>query len=231
MLFSCSNKILKILSILVMNFPAQASEASIPDVWHVPGENPNFTGREDALRIIANIFQTSDLKAVVISGPSGFGKTQVAKKYAHQNYGGYNVVWWFKGNQYLEPQMESFALALSPYLGLDINDNIKKIGPGRLISIIKDALRKKNAKCLIIFDDVQAFKDIEPYIPFTHLKNVHIIITTKNANLSIKSIYLKPFKRAESITFINHFLPEEDDQAKENLAERLVTLLTEQLFY
>jgi tetratricopeptide (TPR) repeat protein len=198
----------------------QANARAIPQVWNVPAANPNFVGREKILESIGNVLKNTQLKVAVISGPSGFGKSQIAKKYVHQNYEHYDVIWWFKGNQYLDPQFESFALELDAFLDLGLGEKIKSIGHNRLVIIIKEAIRKKGIKCLLIFDDVQLFKDVESYVPFTHEMGIHTIVTTKNANFSDKALRLKPFHRSESIAYISQFLPD-DEESKSNLARRL----------
>jgi len=65
--------------------------------------------------------------------------------------------------------------------------------------MVKEALRKKNLKCLIIFDDIQVYKDIEPYIPFTHENNVHTFATTKNGKSSTEGIKVPAFSTEDSL--------------------------------
>jgi tetratricopeptide (TPR) repeat protein len=220
MWFSCLNKFPRFILLMLFGMQfVKGSNASVPQVWNVPAQNPNFVGRVDLLSSIQDLLQSTEIKVSVISGPSGFGKSQIAKQYVYQNYTNYDVVWWFKGNQYLDPQFENFALALDPFLKLGISEKIKTIGHNRLVEIVKDAIRIKGVKCLIIFDDVQVFKDVESYIPFTHEKNIHILVTTKNANFSDKAFRLKPFQREESLEYIQRFLPLESFEAQESLAK------------
>lgn len=202
-------------------FPLRSWAVSIPPVWNVPAENYNFVGREEILCNIAELFKNAPLKTAVLSGPSGFGKSQIAKHYIYKSYPQYDIVWWFKGNQYLEPQFEEFALELGAFLGLELEGKIKAIDHGRLINIIKGAIRKKRLKCLLIFDDTETYHDIETYIPFSHEKNVHVLITTKNANFSEIILQIKPFKREESISYTHRFFPEEVREAKDKLASHM----------
>lgn len=204
--------------LMIIIFSTEVNATSVPQVWNVPTENRNFVGRENLLDSIEKFFKSGNSKIAVVSGYSGFGKTQIAKRYAYRNYSNYDVVWWFKGNQYLEPQFENFALALDLYLGLGVSDKIKTIGHSRLISIVKDALRKKDVKCLIIFDDVQTFKKIEAYIPFSHEKNIHILITTKNESLSDHPFRTQNFQRTESLEYIQRLLPNETEEECRRLA-------------
>ena len=222
MSYNYLNKINKIILLSCFVLCATTSwAAKPPQVWNIPAENPNFIGREEALDNIYNIFKTSDTKTAVISGSQGFGKTQIAKRYAYNNFSEYDVVWWFKANRYLKPQFEQFALMIAPIVGLDIKDSIKTIGHDHLIKMIKEAVRRKNLKSLIIFDDATSYKDIEPYILYSHQNNIHTIVTTKNSNFSTKSLHIKPFKRDESLQFIRLSLNNETDDAQDHLASQL----------
>jgi len=169
-------------------FQLNTLSTPFPKAWNVPPENPNFVGRVDVLTEISNLLNTSSSKIVVISGPQGFGKTQIAKRFVYKNFANYDVVWWFRVNQYLKSQFEEFALVIAPFLGVDIPQSMQSIGHEHLITIIKEGIRRKNLKCLIVFDDAQAYSEIESYIPFSHDKNIHTIVTTKNGNFSTQAI-------------------------------------------
>jgi len=201
-------------------FQLNTLSAPFPKAWNVPPENPNFVGRVDVLTEISNLLNTSSSKIVVISGPQGFGKTQIAKRFVYQNFANYDVVWWFRVNQYLKSQFEEFALVIAPFLGVDIPLSIQSIGHEHLITIIKEGIRRQNLKCLIVFDDAQAYSEIEPYIPFSHDKNIHTIVTTKNGNFSTQATQIKPFDRTDSLHYINLFLSHESEKSKNELAER-----------
>jgi hypothetical protein len=212
-------KLIALFVLLPMEQPGGVA-ASFPRVWNMPADNPHFVGREEILDEISAIFKSAPLKTAVISGHQGFGKSQTAKHYAHQNFGQYDIVWWFRANQYLKPQFEKFALEVALHLGLNLNteDAISAMGHERLISLVKGRIRQKNLKCLIIFDDAQTYADIEPYVLFSHEDTIHTLVTTKNANLAQNSIQIKPFTRGTSIKYINIFLPNESQKSKGLLA-------------
>ena len=178
-------------------------------------------GREEILAEISHLFKTASLKTAIISGPQGFGKSQTVKRYVYQNFADYDVVWWFRANQYLKPQFEKFALAMAPHLGLDIEYRFQSIGHERLIAMIKEGIRRKNLKCLIVFDDAHAYPEIEPYVLFSHDKTIHTLVTTKNGNFSSHTIQIKPFKRKDSLKYINLFLRDDLNSSKSQLAEHL----------
>jgi len=225
MWFHCSRKVAQLLAFSAVFFLAFPEGLSVPfpNVWHVPADNPNFVGREDIMEAISATFKNKPLEAAVISGHQGFGKSQVAKHYAHRKFGDYDVVWWFRANQYIKPQFERFALEMAPYLGLPLKDGaaIAAMDHERLVSLVREGIRKKNLNCLVIFDDAQVYTDIEPYILFSHEQTVHTLVTTKNRNLFQKSIQIQPFKRETSVQYITLFLPDEPEKSKERLASHL----------
>jgi tetratricopeptide (TPR) repeat protein len=161
------------------------------------------------------------MKTAVVIGPQGFGKTQVAKKYVHENFKNYDVVWWFRANQYLKPQFEEFALEVISQVELDLPKSIGELVPEYLARIVKEGIRQKNLKCLIIFDDAQTYPEIEEYLLFSHDKNIHTLITSKNGNFSEAGIKIKPFSRENSLAYMNLLLPEESQSSKDLLADCL----------
>ena len=74
-----------------------------PAVWNMPTENHRFVGRDDIIEEIKMQLNAQQQEVVVIRGPQGFGKTQIAKRFVYKNFQKYDVVWWFKANQYLQP--------------------------------------------------------------------------------------------------------------------------------
>lgn len=224
MWFNCSPNIFKTFLVFILWTIVQVGGeclASSPKVWNVPRDNPNFVGREDLLKSIFSGFHDEPTHTVVLSGAQGFGKSQTAKHYAHQHFGEYDIVWWFRANQYINSQFEKFALEIAPHLGLDIEKTIHTIAPERLVNLIKEAIRQKNLKCLIIFDDAEVYGDIEPYILFSHKNTIHTLVTTKNATFSEKFLQIKPFKRKDSVQYIHIFLAHEPQNAKDLLANQL----------
>lgn len=219
MWYNYLSKIFKIALFFVLFYHSCLSD-SLPHVLNIPSENPNFIGREDQIAELSRLLNDTPPKIVVISGAQGFGKTQLAKKFAYQNLKNYDVVWWFRSNQFMKPQFEQFSFAMASILKLQISLPIQAIGHEYLLTIIKEGIRRSNLKCLLIFDDAQTFSEIEPYIPFLNNKKIHIIITTKNGNFSAHSIQINPFKRSDSLKYINLFLSQESDKSKNKLAER-----------
>lgn len=222
MLYNNLKKLRNLTLFICFIFPFSSSWGNnCPKLWNVPEKNPHFIGREEIFKKINIIFKTSDVKTAIISGSQGFGKTQTAKQYIYNNFAKYDVVWWFRANQPLQQQFEQFALMIAPILAIDIKNSIKNIGHEHLVNMIKEGIRLKKVKCLLIYDNVQNYEDIEQYIMFSHNNLAHSLITTNNANFSMNTIRIKPFDLKTSVKYINLFLPNEGQQSKEALAYRL----------
>lgn len=213
------NKTLTCLILMIFMLGSSIAQRC-PLVWQAPSENPYFIGREDVLDDIENILEKSFVKIAVITGAQGFGKTQTVKKYVYQNFAKYDIVWWFRANQYLQPQFEKFALDIAPYLKID-PQSLKNIGPENLVRLIKEKIRQLNLKCLIVFDDAASYSDIEQYLLFSHENNIHTLVTSKNGNISESLIKIKPFSLENSVSYLDKFLPKESYESKVELAERL----------
>ena len=202
-----------VLYMLSAALSGEAKETS--SLWNIPPGNPYFTGRAQEIKEIQQKFATSLSKIVTLSGPSGFGKSQVAKQFAHQATPHYDIVWWFKATRYLEPQVEEFAHALSDHW--EHSGRGKAKTSERLLRAMQHTLRTQKLRALIIFDDVHNFEEIKPYLPF--FQESDVLITTRNSTLSMSTLHLGAFLREESFSYINRFFGNESESSKQALAE------------
>jgi GTPase SAR1 family protein len=177
-----------------------ADDKSIPLVWHVPTSNDYFVGRQEELQILNKIIKKNHKAAII--GPGGIGKTQLAKRYVHNNYHNYEIIWWFDMARSIDDQLNLLAHQLNkPYISSAID--IDKISARAVLLHIKDVLRTTDKSWLIIFDNVKNVDLIEDYIPESHGKsNKDILITTRNSNENLPSLYLKTFTPDEASQFL-----------------------------
>src|SRR5205814_7760108 len=72
----------------------------VPVVWgnNVPPRNPNFTGRRELLRALAERVAsgTTAVLPSALHGMGGIGKTQMAVEYIYSHLRDYDVVWWIQ---------------------------------------------------------------------------------------------------------------------------------------
>jgi len=195
---------------ILLHFPLYADA---PDIWQVPDRNQQFMERNTLMK---QIHQGGNV--VVLAGSSGFGKSQLAKEYAHQYSKGYNMVWWFSADADLGQQIKDLLAELNRKLDLNIGDKLYSYSHKQILQIIKDVLRSQNTKALIIFDGAHKYSEIKEYIPIPHSKSHKVIITTKNINFSQKTIFIPPFSRDQSIEYIDRFFKEASNELKVKLA-------------
>ncbi len=205
------------LLFISMSLPLSASVV----VKNIPPQNPYFVGREDFLQLISKKLMTDPEKMVVVTGPHGFGKTLLVKRYCARSLDQYDIIWWFNGSEFLDQQFQDFVLALDEAYQLNLKGKLSAIGHSQLVNIIQDTIRRKKLKCLFVFDEMCFPKDIQIYGALIRQPGIHAIVTTRNTNFSVAPLILSPFQRQESLTYIHQFFPQEARQYVEELAARL----------
>jgi len=136
-----------------------------------------FVGREEVLKELHQKLQQTERVAITaIAGMGGVGKTELALQYAQEHWlqktypGG---VCWFRVQQDIDigTQIVNFArenIDLRPPDDLD------------LLGQVKHCWRNwKEGHVLIVFDDVNEYKQIKPYLPPTTDKRFKVLVTTR----------------------------------------------------
>ncbi len=92
-----------------------------------------------------------------------------------------------------------------------------------LIDIVKNILRIKKIRYLLIFDNPESYQEIEKYIPYVphDQSGGHILLTSRNGSIWTDTLHVGKFKREESLCLIKAALPKEKDEDVESLAETL----------
>src|SRR5947209_3898163 len=83
-------------------------------VWRVPYErNENFAGREQLLEALEKQLnkKAHATRMIVMVGPPGVGKTQVALEYAHRHRDDYLLVCWLRAKTAEQLEHDLHALA------------------------------------------------------------------------------------------------------------------------
>ncbi|MBP9674328.1 MAG: hypothetical protein KBD63_04465 [Bacteriovoracaceae bacterium] len=203
-------------------FLATASSIPSPQVWNLSDANPVFVGREEQLQTLASFFKPGAKKIAAITGGPGFGKTQTAKQFAQKFRGSYDIIWWFDANQDIPKQYELLVLNLNKILPKEEQIVPANLSKEALVDTLKDILRLKDIKWLLIFDNAESYAELERFIPATHDQpGKHILLTSRNATIWPDKVDIGKFKRPEALQFVKQALPQETDANIEKLAETL----------
>lgn len=225
--FSKSNISFIILAIFIVfakcfAFASQEIENNrIPIIWNVNNANEYFIGR---IKLLENLYQSfNDDNVIAIVGGPGFGKSQLAKKYAQVYKHHYDLVWWFDVNRGMEEQIIDLATewnrhATEKKLQINIYSS-----PDDLIQQLKDRLRVTNLHWLLIFDDVTDKGQIATYLPERQNQKGRgdIIITSRNLTAWQKTIKVDEFTPAEAIELLTKITKENNIEEATILADKL----------
>jgi tetratricopeptide (TPR) repeat protein len=182
---------------------------ALPQIWNVPNQNHNFTGREEYLATLRRQL-TSGHHAVLtqaISGLGGVGKTQLGIEYSYRYASNYDAVWWIRAEEPLTLAEDYARLAWK--LGLQEKDEADQ-------KIIIEAVRARlgrSANWLLIFDNARSRTDIIDYLP--QGGGGHVIITSRNPNWRgvAASLSLAVMPVSEGVDFISKRTGQTDSSA------------------
>lgn len=180
--------------------------------YQLPLKNNNFTGRESFIQTLHTKLEQEKTPILVIFGPKGIGKTQVAKAYAHQYLHIYdNIVWWFNIELNMEDQYKTLALALQL--------NIHSLKPNEIVKAVQNILRQTPG-WLLIFDNAKSWTELLPFLPQQQAERGHILVTSDQRNWPhIETLSI--FTADESKSYIQKMIPNTSDEDALTLAADL----------
>ncbi|MFH8419358.1 FxSxx-COOH system tetratricopeptide repeat protein [Streptomyces collinus] len=173
--------------------PAPRLPAQPPHIFEVPPRNPNFTGRLDLLRHLADRLDcVATVVQAALHGLGGIGKTQVAIEYAHRYAPAYDIVWWVAAEQ---P-----AVLLAGLAALGARLDIKVTGDQQHeLHALYSELRRRG-RWLIIFDNAEDPELLYPLLP----SGGHVLITSRNPDWAglAEPVALHVLNDMEATTFL-----------------------------
>ncbi|MCC8369350.1 MAG: LuxR C-terminal-related transcriptional regulator [Rickettsia endosymbiont of Oxypoda opaca] len=169
---------------IISNFPILREDILL--------NRPNITNKID------KIFKDAgDIKTVALSGLGGVGKTTIARWYANNQKA--NIIWEINAETKITllASIERLAYALGQKLEdkqqLAIIEEIEniKIREQEILLFVQKKL-KTLSNWLLIYDNVESFKNIQEYFPYNSNSwgKGRIILTTRDGNI-ISNSYIK----------------------------------------
>ncbi|MFJ7017278.1 FxSxx-COOH system tetratricopeptide repeat protein [Streptomyces sp. NPDC101117] len=177
---------------------------ALPPVWHHPPRNPHFVGRDELLLKIRQFLADASAPAVVVvHGPAGVGKTQLACEYVHRFAGDYDVVWWVsaEGPGTIRDGLARLAAAMGLAAPAALGDELRARG-----------------HWLLVFDDANELGAVEPYLP---AGTGHVLIVSRSGRYPGATVHVGPLSRREAVALLRGRIPTLSRTHAERLAERL----------
>jgi serine/threonine protein kinase/tetratricopeptide (TPR) repeat protein len=191
------------------------SSSRLSSRWLVPlARNPNFVGREKALREIRASLQTSPVLAVVaLHGLGGVGKSQLALEYAYQRAGDYGLVAWIHA-EHPETIAAGYS-SIGAALGLPDAGNEHE-----MLATVRSWL-EQNGGWLLVFDNVRDPEAIRMYLPRAH--DGHVLVTSRHQGWRglAASMMVDVLERREAIEFLLRRTGETDETCAAQLSQEL----------
>ncbi|XP_077299624.1 uncharacterized protein LOC143920572 [Arctopsyche grandis] len=188
-----------------------------PILFHIMAPVKSFEGRKEELKIIHEALMKKSTamisQAASVVGLGGIGKTELSKKYAHE-YQGYYCNRVFINSEKSETIQNSFK-ELATQIGIRrCFEKERDIFVREIYSHLN-----KNGKSLVIFDNVEDYKTIKPFIfnGSTDDNFIHTLITSRcqkwdiGEKGDIKVIGLNKFTEYEAVAYLSKYLKDEDE--------------------
>ena len=201
--------------------PANPATSPPASAFNLPTKNPNFKGRKEALGKISTALETQNKFA--LTGPGGFGKTQIAVKYAYDNLHRYKHVWLVNADSVslIEQSYRNFAQRIGEAGASDMKSD-------EILHFIQRWFAS-NDGWLFIYDNAEGVggQDLNKYLPQDGLKG-HIIICTRDTKYGhgvVDKYEVGVFTQREATDFLGNALAKGGvhitDKEAEDISHRL----------
>ncbi|MFE0456862.1 FxSxx-COOH system tetratricopeptide repeat protein [Streptomyces sp. NPDC058914] len=168
---------------------------SLPRVWNLPPRNSRFVGRDETLARLR--LALTDHARLVVTGPGGSGKTQLALEYAYRFAGQYELAWWVRpglvGEQLAELAVRTGAAT-----------------PGTPLSEAQEALKaelRTRSRWLLVVDGATDPRLVEGLLPRDSAGHVLVTSTAPRPGDDPLPFPLEAFTRAESVELLRGEAP------------------------
>lgn len=179
--------------------------------------NPLFTGREDSLRVLAELIR--DHQIAVISGIGGIGKTQLAAEFVHR-YGKYFAggVYWLEFSNYLNITAEITFCGLL----MKLWDESEKLTMHEKALLVSHAWEDGLPR-LLVFDGCESEEILAEWRPKGG--ETRVLVTSRRPNwdksLGVEVVPLQIMFPSEGMKLLSKFATALDEEVAINISKEL----------
>ncbi|MFI8261983.1 FxSxx-COOH system tetratricopeptide repeat protein [Streptomyces sp. NPDC085665] len=159
--------------------PAGARFPRLPEITNVTARRGGFTDRDDLLSTVDEQLREAgrDGAALVLHGPSGWGKSETARELCHRHGPGYDVVWWVRS--WDQQRLRRSLVRLAGRLGT-AEDRLAAVAAEGDISPLLNRLSRPDTETswLIVYDGATDPAELTGLLPIPHERG-HVLITSR----------------------------------------------------
>ncbi|WP_261576185.1 tetratricopeptide repeat protein, partial [Frankia gtarii] len=202
--------------------PAAPFPTLLPAGWNVPRRDRPVVERGTLLSEVRRALTGGPVPAVVLHGPAGCGRTQLAVEYAHRYASGYGLIRWLDAGQL--PLLGQQIAALAGPLGLATG-----AGVDETIGAVLAELNRRD-RWLLIFDDARdapgLWRWLDQSLP---ARSGHLLLVDADADADgtagradpVPAVEVGPLPRVRSVALLTAGRPDLDPGVADALTARL----------
>ena len=168
-----------------------------PRWFHAPARNDRFVDRDAELQSLRSRLHAAEraMRPIVLLGPGGMGKSQLALEFVHRHRAEYDLVWWIRA---VSPESAETALAeLGTRLRLPFEDTARG-GARTALAALRQG--DPTSRWLLVFDDADDVARLRDLLP-AQARGGQLLITSCDSEWVGRAdpVQVDVFRRSESV--------------------------------
>jgi len=196
-------------------------------VNNLPDPNQHFYDREGLIESIEVAFQKCN--KLTITAPGGYGKSQLAFRYADKHISEYRYIWVVNAQSEEELDADYREFAIRTGISKDYENSFMEIRRYTINWL------ENNERYLFIYENAEGLSDkLSDFLPRGRYLRGHILITSQYKDkISEQHIEIDLFSESDAIKFLQSRVPSTEDDARKlvNMLGRLPLALEHAIAY